>query len=57
MIDVIEFKKWLKELDAVAKRYGHKNSYTKETGEDCWLGYFEDGDSPEQAYTEDCPYG
>lgn len=53
-----EFQDWLKKLDKVAVRNGYStSSISKETGEECWRGYFDDGSSPEEALNEDASYG
>ena len=53
--DDITFDEWLLELDKVTHEYGHspESSYSKETGQECWREYYEDGYSPEEAYRED----
>ena len=52
-----EFHAWLKLLDAEAHRRGHDTaSLSQDTGIDCWRPYFDDGQSPEEALTEDASY-
>ena len=55
VMDNVTFEEWCKQLDAVVMSYHPDTpSYTKDTGEDCWRGYYDDGYTPEEAYREDC---
>ena len=54
----MSFEEWLGLVDAQYKFYhGGTHSYTKDTGVDCWRGYYESDYSPEDAYAEDCSHG
>jgi hypothetical protein len=50
------FRAWLEKLINYANECGFKGNIVEQTGEDCWLGYYEDDYTPEEAYTEDCSY-
>lgn len=53
----MSFEEWLERLDAAAERLDPEcKSYSKQTGTDCWKGYWEDGYSPEDAIYEDWSY-
>jgi len=57
--DTAGFDEWMVALDAAhAKRgfpYGD-GPLAKTTGQECWMGYFRDGYSPEDAIEEDQSY-
>lgn len=49
------FDNWCKELDRVHHKYSATDgSLVKETGVECWVEYYKDGHTPEEAYAEDC---
>jgi hypothetical protein len=53
-----EFAAWHEELLKVAAEYPNPEiyQYVKQSGEDAWLSYFEDGYSPRNALGEDLSY-
>ena len=51
------FFQWGQELDAEAKRFGYAGSLINNTGAESWFGYFNDGYSPSDAFSEDWSYG
>ena len=51
-----EFREWLDELDALARKWDPEHcseSLSKETGEESWRDFYDDGYTPEQALRED----
>lgn len=57
-IDDPDFNKWCDRLDDYTKSLDIccKVSHTKDTGRECWISYYEDDLSPEQAFAEDMSY-
>lgn len=53
----LTFDEWLKQIDALAaKFFGGKSwpqSYTESTGFDCWRNMYNDGLSPNDAWSEE----
>jgi len=54
-----EFEKYMDALDTESASRGYpygSGSLWQTTGAECWLGFFEDGYSPSQAFDEDLSY-
>ncbi len=49
----ITFEQWLEALDAAALTAGFKGRIVKDTGDDCWRDYYDDGYTPRAALAED----
>ncbi|QIG77256.1 hypothetical protein EVB32_283 [Rhizobium phage RHph_TM39] len=48
------FDDWCDQVDTVAsKAMGGPESYTKATGRECWMDMYNDGFTPEDAWTEE----
>lgn len=45
----MSFEEWCDKFDADMRRFGVEGSYTDITGKETWREYFEDGDTPEDA--------
>jgi hypothetical protein len=49
----LTFSQWLEALDAAALTMGFKGRIVKDTGDDCWADYYNDGYTPRAALVED----
>mgnify|MGYP004503411377 CR=1 FL=1 len=49
------FDEWCDQIDRLARKvWPEQQSYTHDTGRDCWLDAFKCGASPEEAWSEEC---
>lgn len=53
-MDQVKFAEWCDRLDTYAKSLGLLGGpHTISTGRECWIGFFKDGLTPEEALAED----
>ncbi|MFT9070894.1 MAG: hypothetical protein ABF446_11435 [Acetobacter orientalis] len=50
------FEKWLSDLNAIFAEEWDAPDYVESTGQESWVGYWEDGYSPREAFNEEASY-